>query len=190
MKLFFIDKIWLQFEHLLIPIFDSFPCFYQESPSVDYSPSSLQIKRTTLRERSGLREISELKERSRSRSRSRVLRTSHGKCFLIYPFQNKAMCIILQRSWKFYNDLENPFPLVGGGGGSRQIGKQGLGVCCGKVDLWILQIVYHAFTTYIRPWQGGGYPVWSTWQFFKDNTVIIRSERSECICSLLETKKN
>ncbi|XP_023329207.1 SUN domain-containing protein 2 [Eurytemora carolleeae] len=50
----------------------------KESPSVDYSSSSLQMKRSTLRERSALREISELKERSRSRSRSRVLRTSHG----------------------------------------------------------------------------------------------------------------
>ena len=127
-KLFFIDKIWLQFEHLLIPIFDSFPCFYQESPSVDYSPSSLQIKRTTLRERSGLREISELKERSRSRSRSRVLRTSHGKCFLIYPFQNKAMCIILQRSWK-------PFSVGRGRGGESSNRQARLGCLLWKSRL-------------------------------------------------------
>ena len=60
-----------------------------------------------------------------------------------------------------------------------------MGVRCGKLDLRILQIVYN-ITSRAVTW-GIRYDQHDN--FFKDNTVIIRLERSECIFSLLETKK-
>ena len=128
--------------------------FYQESPSVDYSSSSLQMKRSTLRERSALREISELKERSRSRSRSRVLRTSHGKCFFNLSLSKIMHCAL------FYNDLETLFPLVGGGEPSNRLTRLGC-------SLWKTRLknITDCFQ-YYKQGRYLGYPIWSTWQFF------------------------